>query len=473
MHPTPEEWRGRKVAVVGLGISNLALIRLLRRHGARVEVRDQANAEALGPRYRETMALGATLRLGPHYLEDLTSFDTVFVTPGIPKDLPQLQGLPLSTEIDLVFRYCRAPIIGITGSAGKSTTTRLVGDMCSRVFPHTYVGGNLGRPLVEEAPHIPPEGRVVLELSSFQLELLPVSPVIAGVLNFRPNHLDIHRTLENYARAKKQIYRQQKPQDWIVFNRDDPALVSWWGEGPGKEAGFSRRAPVRPGVWLLPEEDEAQAHLPRYLPGPEGPLPPVRGPLFRRSAIPLRGVHNEENVLAASALALLAGVPEEAVREAIPAFRPLPHRLEVVAEKDGILFINDSIATSPDRTLAALEAMEQPVILLAGGYDKGLSFDPLAPKILAKVKVLILMGRTADAIEMAVRRAAASSADLPVILRASNLEEGVELAVDHSRPGQVVLLSPASASFDMFPNFEARGEAFRLAVHKRLHLLQP
>ncbi|MBT9260293.1 MAG: UDP-N-acetylmuramoyl-L-alanine--D-glutamate ligase [Clostridiales bacterium] len=456
------------MAVLGLGISNLALIRLLRRHGARVEVRDQASAEALGPRYREAMALGATLRLGPHYLEDLTDFDAVFVTPGIPKDLPQLQGLPLSTEIELVFRYCRAPIIGITGSAGKSTTTRLVGDMCARAFPDTYVGGNLGRPLVEEAPHIPPEGRVVLELSSFQLELLRESPAVAAVLNFRPNHLDIHKSMENYARAKKQIYLHQKPQDWVVFNRDDPALVSWWGEGPGREAGFSRRAPVIPGVWLLPGEEEALADLPRYLSGPEGPLPPVRGRLFRRSSIPLMGAHNEENVLAASAVALLAGVPEEAVREAIAAFRPLPHRLEVVAEKDGVVWINDSIATSPDRTLAALEAVDRPVVLLAGGYDKGLSFDPLAPKILEKVRVLILMGRTADAIEMAVRRAAETPAQLPLILRASSLEEGVELAREKSRPGDAVLLSPASASFDMFPNFEARGEAFRQAVQKRL-----
>lgn len=491
-------------------MTNVALVRFLVRHGARVEVRDRAPAEELGERLAEVRRLGAAERLGPGYLEDLARFDAVFLTPGMRKDLPEVAGLreagvPVESEVGLVFRYCRAPIIGVTGSAGKTTTTALVGRMCALAFPDTRVGGNIGRPLVEEAAAIPPGARVVLELSSFQLELLQASPNLAAVLNLRPNHLDVHGSFEAYARAKRRIFDRQGPGDWCVFNLDDPLSGGWVEEAPGQAAAVSLRArPGRPGVWLA--EGGVWTDLEPALPGP---VAGAGGPggarvLFRPEELRLPGRHNLANAMTAAALAVLAGVPDALCAEAARGFAGVPHRLEVVAERDGVLVVNDSIATAPDRTEAALATFERPVVLIAGGYDKGIDFDGLARAMLGKVRHLVLVGKTAAKIEAAVREAAARAATArdgthaaaageaggetaaargeaagagaargrpqvpraPEIHRAAGFEEAVRRALELAQPGDVVLLSPASASYDLFRNFEERGEAFRRIVRE-------
>ncbi|MBX6351203.1 MAG: UDP-N-acetylmuramoyl-L-alanine--D-glutamate ligase [Clostridia bacterium] len=485
----PGEWRGRRVAVVGLGVSNLALTRFLVRQGAMVEVRDRASPASLGERLLEARRLGCAERLGPGYLDGLERFDCVFLTPGMRKDLPELvrlraAGVPVASEVGLVFRYCRAPILGVTGSAGKTTTTSLLGEMCRLAFPETYVGGNLGRPLVEEAAAISPGARVVLELSSFQLELLDASPNLATVLNLRPNHLDVHGSFEAYAQAKRRIFDRQGPGDWCVFNADDALSSGWMREAPGRVAAFSLRGrPEAPGVWL--ERGTVWTDLAPALAGPspgradearEGPLAPRA--IFRPEELRLPGRHNLANAMAAAALAVLSGVPDRHVASAVRAFQGVPHRLEVVAEKGGVLVVNDSIATAPDRTEAALATFDRPLVLIAGGYDKGIAFDRLAEAVCGRVRDLVLVGQTADKIEAAVREAARARAGAgdggpggdadgrpgPAVHRASGFAEAVRLALELARPGDVVLLSPASASYDLFRDFEERGETFRRLV---------
>ncbi|MBE3589227.1 MAG: UDP-N-acetylmuramoyl-L-alanine--D-glutamate ligase [Firmicutes bacterium] len=498
--PDPEEWRGRRVAVVGLGISNLALVRFLRRHGAAVEVRDQQSPEALGGRLREAMEWGAAARVGEGYLEGLDAFDAVFLTPGMRKDLPEIaalhaKGVPVSSEVGLFMRYCRAPIVGVTGSAGKTTTTTLTGRLFAAAHPRTYVGGNIGRPLVELVEDIPPDAWVVLELSSFQLELVESSPNLAAVLNLRPNHLDVHPSMDAYRAAKQRIYRFQGPGDWCVFNADDDATWPWHAEAPGRVAAFSTAQPVECGTWLAGPRAEAVV-LTNLLPvraAAEGaPLPGGTRELLRAADIRLPGAHNRANVLAAVSLAVLGGVPDAAVAPVVREFHGVPHRLETVAEVGGVLFVNDSIATSPDRSIAALETFERPVVLIAGGYDKGLDFREWAEVVRRRARAVVLVGKAAgklaEALEAAAGRAAGGTAvggaaaagegagaaqaasggagGGPFVERAATFEEAVWRAAAAARPGDIVLLSPACASYDMFRNFEERGAAFREIVRR-------
>ncbi|MBX5477170.1 MAG: UDP-N-acetylmuramoyl-L-alanine--D-glutamate ligase [Clostridia bacterium] len=484
--PDPEEWRGRRVAVVGLGISNLALVRFLRRHGALVEVRDRQSPEALGARLREAVELGAAARVGEGYLDGLDGFDAVFLTPGMRKDQPEIEalraaGVPVSSEIGLVMRYCRAPIVGITGSAGKTTTTTLTGRLFAAAHPHTYVGGNIGRPLVELVEDIPPDAWVILELSSFQLELVDASPNLAAVLNLRPNHLDVHPSMDAYREAKQRIYRFQGPGDWCIFNADDDATWPWSAEAPGRAAAFSMARPVECGTWLegRPEDGVVRTNL-----VPAGGSARQARDLLRASDVRLPGRHNLANVLAAVSLAALGGVPDDAIASVVREFQGVPHRLETVLERGGVLFVNDSIATSPDRSIAALETFDRPVVLIAGGYDKGLDFDEWAGVVLRKARCVVLVGKTADKIERALENARRRAATDPsrtedeiathesgaggglVIQRATSFEDAVVRAAESARVGDVVLLSPACASYDLFRNFEERGEAFRDIVRR-------
>mgnify|MGYP000897796907 CR=1 FL=1 len=443
-----------RAAVVGIGVSNLALIRYLVERGVRVTACDRTPAERLGERAAELQRLGVPLVTGDQYLEPLADHDLIFLTPGMPKHLPEIEaarrrGATISGEIGLVLDRCRAPVIGVTGSAGKTTTTTLIGEIMKAAGRETYVGGNIGTVLIEKVDAIPPEAVVVLELSSFQLQLVHRSPNIAVVTNISPNHLDVHATMEEYVDAKKAIFRWQTASDWLVLNADDRLVRAFAGETRSRVVLFSRRgdpggrdaAFVRDGqvIWRRNGRE-----LPTLL----------------LEELKLPGLHNQENVLAAMAACYLAGAPLSAVREVMTQFTGVEHRIEPVRVLDGARWYNDSKATSPTEAVAALSTLPAPIVLIAGGSDKGIPFDPIAPLVAEKVKALILTGPTAPKIEEAVRRGGYTGP----IRHAAGMAEAVALARAAAAPGDTVLLSPACASFDAYRNFEERGRHFKSLV---------
>lgn len=468
--------RGGRAVVLGVGMSNMAVIECLLRAGARVTAADRKTPAELGPRYAELLRLPVALVLGPDYLSALEGQDIAFLTPGMRRDMPELEqacraGVRFSTETRLFFELCAAPVVAVTGSAGKTTTTTLVGLMLESSRPGVWVGGNIGRPLVARALDIGPDDIVVLELSSFQLQDLGMSPHVAAVLNISPNHLDIHPTMEHYVDAKRTIYRHQGAGDYAVFNHDneltlgmaaDYDLLVRVGRGGHGPVLYSRTEELGQGAFM--SGDRLMLRLSRF----GDALPDAE--ICRRGEIQLLGEHNVENVLAASAVAALAGARVEAIGLAARSFRGVEHRLEPVREVGGVRYYNDSIATAPDRTIAALRALPGPLVLVLGGYDKRLEFDELAAELLAcgKVRSVLLMGATAEKIEKALldeaagRRDRGMAAALPEVIRtAGGLAGVVETARGVAKPGDIVLLSPACASFDMFANFEERGRAFK------------
>lgn len=455
------EYKGLRAAVIGLGVSNQAVVRWLAARGALVTAFDRKTAGELGEVYDRLNGLGVAWSLGEGYLLKLDprEFDVVFLTPGMRKDLPEIArlreaGVRLHSEIGLVFDYCPAPVIGITGSAGKTTTTTLTGLVLGETGRRVFVGGNIGEPLLERLEEMTPDDLVVLELSSFQLQMLCKSPHIGVLLNIRPNHLDIHASFEEYVEAKRNIVRFQGRDDVAVLNADDAHSAACAGLGEGRVALFSGRREVEAGAfcrdgrvivrWDGREETAGEA-----------------------AEIRLPGAHNLENALAALCIAAAAGVPAERAWSAIRGFAGVEHRLEPVRELRGVRYINDSIATAPDRTAAALASFDAPLILIAGGYDKKIPYDDLGPLIVDRVRKLILIGQTAPKIRAAVERAAAPKASPgPEIVDAASLEEAVRLAASAARPGDVVLLSPASASYDMFTDYRERGRRFKECVQR-------
>lgn len=458
-----EEYRGQAVALVGCGVSNLAVARLLLSRGARVTICDRQERDALGESFKTLAGEPVAWRLGPDYLEGLARerpgqpFHTIFLTPGMRKDLPALAearsaGVLFNTEIGLFLRHCPAPVTGITGSAGKTTTTSLVGHILGRTGRPVFVGGNIGQPLLERLPEMSPDALVVLELSSFQLQLLHQSPQVAVALNLRPNHLDIHASFDEYAWSKENIIRHQRPGDWAVLNADDPLVAAW--APAGERVFFSLMTRPERGAYL--EDGRLMAR------GLHGDGQVAFGPV---SEIPLLGRHNVANVLAALAATARWGLAPDAAWSAVRSFHGVEHRLELVGEARGVHYYNDSIATAPDRTEAALQALEGPLVLIAGGYDKKIPFDGLGEAIAGRVDVLVLLGTTAPRIRAAVEAASRGRGHTtPAILEARGLEEAVALASSRAVPGGSVLLSPASASYDMFRNYQERGQRFKQIV---------
>lgn len=468
-----DDLRGRRAVVLGLGLSNLPVVRYLLERGAEVTAADRKTAEELGPRYEQLAGMGVRLVLGPEYLGALQGQDLAFLTPGLRRDLPELEaarraGVRFGSEMGLFLAACPAPVIGITGTAGKTTTTTLAGLMLKASRAGVWVGGNIGRPLLPEAGRIRPDDLVVLELSSFQLQDLASSPHGAAVLNLSPNHLDIHPSLEHYVDAKRNIYRHQGPEDWAAFNLDNEVTRAMAGErrrmdprGAARVVMYSRREPLEAGACL--DGETLRLRL-----GPLGPRLPD-GPVCHRSELRLPGDHNVENVLAAALLAGMGGAGMEAIRQVAVSFAGVEHRLELVRTAAGVHYYNDSIATAPDRTIAALRALPGPLVLILGGSDKRIAFDGLAEEILTggKVRAVVLVGATAGLIAGALEAAAGRlaggpAAAVPQVLRArGGFADAVAAASQAARPGDAVLLSPACASFDLFSNFEERGRAFR------------
>jgi UDP-N-acetylmuramoylalanine--D-glutamate ligase len=436
---------GQWALVIGLAREGLDLSRFLLRHGARVVVTDQKSAEQL----REPLSQlgdGVSYRLGGHSLGDLEGIDVVYASPGIPPEHVLLaearrRGIRLSSLVELFFALCPAPILGITGSAGKSTTTALEGEMFRAAGRDVFVGGNIGRPLLGELEQMRPSSWVVMELSSFQLEPLRTSPHIALVTNVTPNHLDRHPSMEDYWAAKGQILNHQQPSDWAVLNADD---------------AWSQRYQPRARVLRFSLEGTVEG---AYLAGDQLML--LGEPLLAAGEVPLRGRHNLANVLAACAAAHAAGIERPAMLAAVRAFQGVPHRLQVVGEHAGVRYVDDSIATAPERSIAALAAYDEPIVLIAGGRDKHLPMEEWARLIARRCRHVVLLGEMSDLVAQAIGSVDPNYAALS---RAGSMDEAVSQASTAARSGDVVLLSPGGTSYDMYTDFEARGRDFARAV---------
>ena len=450
------DYRGKAVAVIGLGREGKALARFLVREGAQVTISDLKPGEELEEARRELAHLPLRYLLGGHPSE-LLEAEAIFVSPGVPIDIPILKearrrGIPLESQTRLFLRLCPARTIGITGSGGKSTTTSLVGQMLEGAGLTTWVGGNIGQPLLEYVEAMASEHWVVMELSSFQLEMVDSSPHLAAILNIAPDHLDRHTSLKEYTQAKANILRFQGPSDWAVLGWEDAAAWSLAPHSQGRLAGFGLGEREGNGSFIRKGEIVVR------IGGSEEMICPAE-------QVKLPGEHNLRNALAASLLARLAGVDAASIAQAISEFEGLAHRLELVRELRGVRYFNDSIATSPARTMAALASFSGPIVLLAGGRDKNLPLGELGAAIREKVRVLLLFGEAAKRLEVAVFGGGTSGAS-PQIVQVVDLPEAVEQAAERSRPGEVVLLSPACTSFDMYRDYAQRGEHFRELVRE-------
>ena len=443
--------KGRTVAVCGIGHNNTPVVHQFLRAGAQVWACDRRTREQLGDTAAQLEQAGAQLHLGESYLQGLDRAELILRTPGMKPYLPEFEaaraaGIPVTSEMELFFELCPAPIYGVTGSDGKTTTTSVIAGMLEAAGRRVFLGGNIGRPLLPVVGEIRAEDAAVVELSSFQLTRMKQSPQVAVITNVAPNHLDWHTDMAEYVEAKGNLIRYQGPDDRAVLNADNPYTRQFASLVQGKPYAFSRLHPVEEGAFLAEDGWLCMAE--------KGTVTRV----MRSEDIRIAGAHNRENFLAAIA-AVWGAVPTEAMRRFAREFTGIAHRCELVRERGGVRWINDSIGTSPSRTIAGLEAFGQPVILIAGGYDKHIPYDPLGKAAATTVKAAILMGATADAIEKAIRK----YGEVPV-LRVADMEEAVREADTLAGKGDIVFMSPASASFDRYKNFEERGDHFKRLV---------
>ena len=445
--------KGKRVAVTGIGVSNRPLLKLLLEAGIDVTVCDKKDRAALGELGDGLEKMGCKLHLGPGYLEGLDQ-DVIFRTPGLhPRFLEaaRKRGSVITSEMEAFFEVCPCPILAVTGSDGKTTTTTIIARLLEAAGHTVHLGGNIGHPLLAEADAIRPTGWAVVELSSFQLLTMTKSPQIAVLTNLAPNHLDVHTDMEEYIRAKAAVFAHQGPEDRAVFNRDNAITRELSETAPGQRAYFTMTdgAPAPRGCFL--REDAVWY---RDETGERAVLP--------LSDILLPGRHNVENYMAA-VCAVQGLVPDEVIRRFARTFGGVEHRIELVRTRRGVRWYNDSIASSPSRTMAGLRSFPEKVILIAGGKDKGVSYAPLGPVVNEHVKLLILCGATEGAIREAVLTA--ENYRGLEILTAPDYPSAVRLADERSGEGDVVLLSPASTSFDRFRNFEERGHVFKDLVN--------
>jgi UDP-N-acetylmuramoylalanine--D-glutamate ligase len=447
--------RGKRVLVVGLARTGRAAVHCLCRRGAVVTVTDSRPPWTLQPDVRELMAHRIGLELGLHRAETFQRQDLIVVSPGVLPDLPELQAararnIPILPEVEVASWFLEAAVVGVTGSNGKTTTTTLLGKMLETSGFRTFVGGNIGVPLISAVDKVPRDAFVVAELSSFQLETIQsFRPHVAVLLNLTGNHLDRHPSFEAYVQAKAQIFRNQSAEDFAVLNADDPLVTNLAPAIAARKVYFSRKQNLPEGIFA------ADGRILYRV----GNLERV---LLRTQEVPLRGEFNLENVLAAVAAACVLGADFEALRRAVREFRAVEHRLEYVREIRGVEFYNDSKATSVDAVAKALSAFERGVHLILGGKDKGASYAPLRPLLRERVRKAYLIGAAGERIAREVKGAVE-------LVRAGDLETAVRQAFEEVAPGDVILLSPACASFDQFQDFEHRGRVFKELVERLSH----
>ncbi len=453
-----EGLKGKTIALCGIGGSNLPLIRLFGKYGARMLACDKREREALGENAVLAEEAGAELHLGETYLKDLHA-DILFRTPGMRYYMDELtaareSGTAVTSEMEVFFDLCPCKTIAVTGSDGKTTTTTIIAEMLKAQGYTVHLGGNIGRPLLPDIEQIQPEDIAVVELSSFQLISMRRSPDIAVVTNLAPNHLDIHKDMQEYIDAKKNIVLHQNAFGKAVLNLDNDIANSFKAETRGQVGQFSRQQKVHNGAYL---SEDGQIIMSDY--GKETVIMAAKD-------IKIPGVHNIENYLAAIT-AVWGLVSIETIRQVATTFNGVEHRAELVRELDGVKYYNDAIGTSPTRTIkGTLSLYDRKIILIAGGYDKHLSYDEMGAVVPDKVKVLILFGATADKIEAATKAAPAYHDGNPLILRVQNMEEAVQAARSHAVSGDIVSMSPASASFDMYKNFAEKGLHFKRLVNE-------
>lgn len=447
--------KNKRVAVIGLGVSNKPLIEYLYNLQAEITVFDNKEEEKIDAEIlKQLEKYQINKSFGKNYLSKLKGFDIIFKSPSCRADLPEIEeevknGAKLTSEIELVLELSPSTIIGVTGSDGKTTTTSLIYEILKNKYK-CYLGGNIGIPLFTKISEMKPEDIVVLELSSFQLMQMKQSPHIAVVTNVTPNHLDIHKSYEEYIEAKTNIFKNQKEEDLLILNYDNEITREFAKHANGKVILFSSKEKLSDGVIYHDNiikvcENDLRRHV------------------IKLKDTNLRGVHNAENICAAiAATSTLVSVEEQI--EAIKSFKGVEHRIEFIKEIDGVKWYNDSIASSPTRTIAGLKSFSEEIVLIAGGYDKHLDYEPIAEPIIDKVKTLILMGQTSNKILGVVQNKIDEKGIKLPIYKVESLEEAIKKAKENARPGQVVLFSPASASFDMFKNFEERGKKFKELV---------
>ena len=436
----------KKIAVLGLGVSNRPLVRLLLEYGCSVIGCDKTPGEKLDGEILELEKLGCTLQVGDTYLDELTA-DIVFRTPGMHPANPALEslraaGAQITSEMDVFFRLCPCKILAVTGSDGKTTTTTLISEMLKAAGKTVWLGGNIGTPLLPLCRQMKETDYAVVELSSFQLMDMTRSAHIAVVTNLAPNHLDVHKDMAEYVQAKKNIFAFQDSDCKLVLNADNAITDSFTGNGSTKK--FSRQGSGD--VWMG-----------------DGMIFRGETPVLNTADILIPGVHNIENYMAAI-LAVEGLVEDEVIRQVAQSFGGVEHRIELVRVKDGVRFYNDSIASSPSRTIAGLNSFPEKVLLIAGGYDKHIPFDVLGPYVCRSVKKLFLNGATAEKIRAAVEACPEYVPGKPEIVECGDFTSAVLAAAKAAQKGDVVLMSPACAAFDQFKNFMERGAYYKKLV---------
>ncbi len=449
-----EKLKDKKVDVIGLGVSNTPLVRLLCAMRISVTARDKASRDKIQSLADELEGMGAKLRLGDDYLEELDG-DVIFRTPGVRPDTPQLKtaadrGAVITSEMEAFFEVCPCRIIAVTGSDGKTTTTTVISELLKKAGYTVHIGGNIGRPLLSDAKDMSTDDIAVLELSSFQLMGMKHSPDIAVLTNISPNHLDYHKDYNEYIMAKKSIFSNQGPRGVLVINADNEITRSFAGEAPGEVRMFSRLEKVEDGVCQNGEDMISVSGN-----GEEK--------ILEVSDILLPGTHNIENYMAAFA-AVRGLVSFDICKQVAKEFAGVEHRIELVRRIGGVSYYNDSIASSPTRTIAGLRSFSQKLILIAGGYDKKIPFDVLGPEIVAHVKILVLTGATSSKIRESVEKAPGYTAGKPEIIEIDDFDTAVRTASSKAASGDIVILSPACASFDKFKNFAERGNTFKKII---------
>ena len=450
--------KNRKVAIIGLGVSNIPLIDYLYEKQAKVTVFDNRNIEELPKNVMDKITnYTMEFSLGENYLSNLHGFDIIFRSPSCLPTIPELQneekrGAILTTEIEMLMEMCPSKIIGVTGSDGKTTTTTLIYQILKEKGYKCYLGGNIGNPLFTKISEMTPNDIVILELSSFQLMGMKISPKISVITNITPNHLNIHSSYEEYINAKKNIFEYQDEESVVVLNYDNEITRKFIDEAKGEVRLFSRKNKLDNGFivdnGVIKEcENKLRRHI------------------LNTCDVKLRGNHNYENIAAAIA-ATKDLVDIDTQINAIKKFEGVEHRLELIREIDGVKWYNDSVSSSPTRTIAGLNSYDENITLIAGGYDKNLDYTPIGKPILDKVKNLILLGDTSKKIMDAVEKEEVKQNKHINIYLCENLKETVDIAKKVTQKGEVVLFSPASASFDMFKNFADRGEKFKKIVNE-------
>lgn len=454
-----KEIQNKKVAVLGIGVSNIPLIKYLVNLGVDVTAFDKNTCENLKDACAELEGLQVHYSLGNDYLSNLKGFDLIFRTPGMRHDLPELveaiaNGAQLTSEMEVFLKLCPAQVFAVTGSDGKTTTTTLIHKILTERGYNCWLGGNIGTPLLSKIDEVKESDKVVLELSSFQLMTIKDCPAVAVITNISPNHLDVHKSLQEYIDAKKNIFLNQTEKDKLILNYDNDITKSFVGEAKAEAVFFSRVNNLNRGVVLqnnkiVVKKDQQEIEI------------------VDADDIKIPGIHNIENYMAATA-ATIDYVRPETIAKVATTFNGVEHRIELVRELNGIKFYNSSIDSSPSRTIAALSTFKNKVILIAGGKDKGIPYDSIGQIIAEKVKCLLLIGPTASKIEEAYNSFVHQTdieSDVKII-HCDSYPEVVDIAYHEAVPGDCVILSPASTSFDMFKNFEHRGNVFKELVNK-------